>query len=242
MQPKQANMQGPEVLYRNTFTKLRNFARRIYVNTTFRIVQFIDSIHDMRLCGYDMSKRRKVQVEGSTNYFPSRYWALDKVFEDAVFTPDDRFVDIGCGMGRVLAYLLEKKFPGHLTGIEKDPYVANIARKWMLKYDDRQVELIEDNALEQQYDGYTIIYVFRPFSEEFFERLILRLEEQLTHPIRFYYMTDHYSVRFLIHRQGWKMTKRDFVFRKYGLCIWKCPQYYSIWDYNPTKAEEEECS
>ena len=216
-------------------TKLRNIIRRVYINTTFRIVQFIDSIHDMRLCGYDMSNRRKVQVEGATNYFPSRYWALDKIFKDAVFTSEDRFVDIGCGMGRVLAYLLEKKFPGHLTGIEIDPYVANIARKWMAKHKDKQVELIEGNALEQQYNGYNVIYVFRPFSAEYFEQLVFRLEEQLTHPIRFYYLTDHYNVRFLLGRQGWNMIKRDFIFRKYGLCIWKWPQYYSIWDYCPTK-------
>lgn len=227
-------IKGSEI-FRKAATKLRNLARRIYVGITFRMVQLIDSIHDRRLCGYNLSNRRKVQVEGSTNYFPSRYWALDDVFKDAVFSSEDRFVDIGCGMGRVLAYLLEKKFPGHLTGIELDPYVANVSRQWMAKYNDKQVELIEGNALEQQYDGYTIIYVFRPFSEEYFERLVFRLEEQLSHPIRFYYLTDHYSIRFLTGRQGWKMIKRDCIFRKYGLCIWKYPQYYSIWDYSPTK-------
>lgn len=220
--------------FRKAATKLRHFARCIYINTTFRMVQFIDVIHDIRLCGHDMSKKKDVQVEGAINYMPTRYWALDIIFKDAVFTSEDRFVDIGCGMGRVLAYLLEKKFPGHITGIEKDPYVAGIARKWMTKYKDRPVELIEGNAMEQQYDGYTIIYVFRPFSEEFFERLILRLEDQLTHPIRFYYLTDHNSIRFLIRRQGWIKIKRDFIFRKYGLCVWKCPQYYSIWDYIPS--------
>ena len=220
---------------REATTKLRSFARRIYVGITFRMVQFIDSIHDRRLCGYNLSNRRKVQVEGSTNYFPSRYWALDIIFKDAVFTSNDRFVDIGCGMGRVLAYLLEKKFPGHLTGIEKDPYVAGIARKWMAKYDDKQVELIEGNALEQQYDGYTIIYIFRPFSEEFFERLVFKLEEQLSHPIRFYYLADRSCIKFLSDRRGWKKIKRDTIFRKYGLCIWECPQSYSIWDYTPTK-------
>ena len=227
---------GIETL-RKAATKLRNLARRIYVGITFRMVQFIDVIHDIRLCGYDMSRKRDVQVEGAINYMPSRYWALDKIFKDAIFTPADCFVDIGCGMGRVLAYLLEKKFPGHLTGIEKDPYVAGIARKWMAKYNDRQVELIEGNALEQQYNGYTIIYVFRPFSEVFFERLILKLEEQLTHPIRFYYLTDHQSVHFLKGRRGWKIIKRDSIYRKYGLCIWRCPQYYSIWDYRPTKEQ-----
>lgn len=221
---------------RKATTKLRNFARRIYVGITFRMVQLIDSIHDRRLCGFDLTKKREVEVEGAINYMPSRYWALDIIFKDSEFTSEDRFVDIGCGMGRVLAYLLEKKFPGHITGIEKDPYVADIARKWMTRYKDRQVELIEGNALEQQYDGYTIIYVFRPFSEEFFERLVFRLEAQLSHPIRFYYLTDHKSIHFLKGRRGWKMIKRDFIFRKYGLCVWKNPQYYSIWNYIPSLA------
>ena len=163
-------------------TKLKKLIRPVYVNGTFYIVKIIDKIHDIRLIGFDLTNKREVEVEGAINYMPSRYWALDKIFKDAVFTPEDRFVDIGCGMGRVLAYLLEKNFPGHITGIEKDPYVADIARKWMEKYKDRQVELIEGNALEQQYDGYNIIYVFRPFSEEYFERLVFRLEAQLSTP------------------------------------------------------------
>ena len=217
---------------------IRNLVRRIYIAITFRIVKVIDVFHDMRLCGYDMSSRRKVHVEGATNYYPSRYWAMDKIFKDSVFKPEDRFVDIGCGMGRVLAYLLEKEFPGHLTGIEKDPYVASVARKWMAKYKDRQIELIEGNALEQQYNEYTIIYIFRPFSEDYFEQLVLKLEEQLSHPIKLYYLTDHNSIRFLKNRHGWKLIKRDFIFKKYGLCIWRCPQYYSIWNYCP-KVEQE---
>lgn len=221
--------------YKNAITKLRNLTRRIYIGITIRIVNYIDIIHDMRLCGYNMSNRRKVRVEGATNYFPSRYWALDTIFNDAKFTSEDRFVDIGCGMGRVLAYLLEKKFPGHLTGIEKDPYVADIAKKWMAKYNDKQIELIEGNALEQEYDGYTIIYVFRPFSAEYFKRLVLRLEQQLSHPIRFYYLADRSCIKILNGRRGWKKIKRDTIFRKYGFCIWECPQYYSIWDYNPMK-------
>ena len=228
-------MEYKEIL-KQARTKLKKLIRPVYVNGTFYIVKIIDKIHDIRLIGFDLTNKREVEVEGAINYMPSRYWALDKIFTDAVFTSEDRFVDIGCGMGRVLAYLLEKNFPGHITGIEKDPYVADIAKKWMEKYKDRQVELIEGNALEQQYDRYTIIYVFRPFSEEFFERLVFRLEAQLSHPIRFYYLTDHKSIHFLKGRSGWKMIKRDYIFRKYGLCIWKCPQYYSIWDYIPSLA------
>lgn len=214
-------------------TKLWHLIRRIYIEVTYRIVKVVDGIHDIRICGYNLTRKREIQVEGSTSYSPSWYWALDEIFKDTVFTSDDHFVDIGCGKGRVIAYLLEKKFPGHLTGIEKDPYVANVARGWMVKKKDCRVELIEGDALEQDYNRYTIIYIFRPFSAEYFERLIQRLEEQVSHSIRFYYLTDYYSRRVLTDRKGWNMIKRSSVFRKYGLCIWKYPQYYSVWEYYP---------
>lgn len=179
-------------------------------------------------------------MEGATAYSPTCYWALDELFKDAVFSPEDHFVDIGCGMGRVLAYLIEKGFPGHLTGIEYDPYVASVARKWIEKDKSGKVNIIEENALKEQYNRYNIIYIFRPFSEEYFKQLIVRLEEQLTHPIRFYYLTDYYSRKFLTGRQGWNMIKRDFVFKKYWLYLWYYPQYYSIWDYYPLKQSIKE--
>lgn len=222
-------------LFRTSVTKLWHLIRRVYIAITYRIVKVVDGIHDIRICGQNLTRRRKVQVEGATAYSPSWYWALDEIFKDTVFTSDDHLVDIGCGEGRVIAYLLEKKFPGHITGIEKDPYVVDVAKKWIEKKKNSKVNLIEGNALEQDYNRYTVIYIFRPFSAEYFERLIQRLEEQMLHPIKFYYLTDYYSRSFLTGRQGWNMIKRSSVFRKYGLYIWKCPQYYSVWEYDPTK-------
>lgn len=225
---------GFKELFIKIITKSKNLIRYIYIRFTYRIVRIIDGFHDKRLCGIDFSHDREVQVEGATTYQGTCYWALDKIFKDAVFTPEDHFVDIGCGMGRVLAYLLEKNFPGHLTGIEYDPYVASVARKWIEKDKSGKVSLIENNAINEQYDRYNILYLARPFSEEFFKRLIMRLEESLTHPIRLYYLTDYYSISFLSGRQGWNMNKRSTVFMKYGLCLYKCPQYFSVWNYSPS--------
>ena len=215
-------------------TNPKELVVRLYIRITYRIVRIFDRIHDKRLCGYDLTRRRKVEFEGATSYQPTVYWALDEVFKDAVFSANDHLVDVGCGMGRVIAYLVEKKFPGQLTGIECDSYLASVARKWMEKDKSGKVRLIEGDALKAQYDQYTILYLARPFSSEvFFNRMILRLEEQLTHPIQFYYLTDLYSRKCLKGRQGWEMISRCPVYRKYGLYLYGYPQYLSIWKYCP---------
>lgn len=216
-------------------TNPKEFAVRLYIKVTYRIVRIIDGIHDKRLCGCNLTRKREVQVEGATAYHPTVYWALDEIFKDAAFSANDHLVDVGCGMGRVIAYLLDKKFPGQLTGIEYDPYVAAVARKWMEKEKSGKVNLIEGDALKAQYDQYTILYLFRPFSEAFFKRMIIRLEEQLTHPIQLYYLTDYYSRQYLTGRQGWEMVSRRSIFTKYGLCLFASPQYFSIWKYRPSK-------
>ncbi len=219
---------------------LKHLVKPIYIRLSVRFVRFIEGIHDIRLCGSLLTRDREVNVEGATAYSPTRYWALDEMFADAVFSEDDSFVDIGCGEGRVLAWLIhDKRFSGQITGIEKDPEVAAIAKKWMSRHPNEKVKIIEGDAMEQSYKDYTIVYIFRPFNETFFERLIQRIESQITHPVRFYYLSDNYSRKFLVSRQGWKMIKRQPILKKHGLFLYVIPQFYSIWIYTPPFGQSE---
>lgn len=217
-------------------TKLIKYLKHpslFYVNITCRIVRFIDSIHDRRICGCDLSKRRETNIEGGNNYGPTCYWTLDEIFKDAKFTEKDHFVDIGSGKGRVLAWWLDNHFSGRATGIELDPYVAGVAKKWLKHYPEERVRMIEGNALDQDYSEYTIFYIFRSFSKEFLIRFLERLEAQLSHPVYLYYMSDQFSREVLWGRAGWKGLRRRSIFKKHGLFMYFCPQYYSIWKYNP---------
>ena len=99
---------------------------RIHVYITYRIVRIIDGIHDRRICGCDLTRRRDTNIEGGNHYAPTCYWNLDEVFKNVKFTEEDSFVDVGCGKGRVLAWWLGKNLPGKATGIELDPFVAGV--------------------------------------------------------------------------------------------------------------------
>lgn len=221
---------------KNVFEKLVKFIKHpslIYVYSTYYLVRFIDGMRDRRICGVSLSKRRDTNIEGGNHYAPTCYWNLDEVFKKTKFTEEDHLADIGCGKGRVLAWWLGKKLPGKATGIELDPYVAGVAKKWLKRYPEERVRLIEGDALKQDYDEYTIIYIFRPFAKEFLIRFLERLEAQLTHPVRLYYMSDQFYREVLWERPGWKGICRRRVYKKYGLCLYGSPQYYSIWKYEP---------
>lgn len=221
---------------KSLFSKVINGIKhpsKIYIYGTYELVRIIDGLRDIRICGCSLSKRRDTNIEGGNHYAPTCYWNLDEVFKDTKFTADDHFVDIGCGKGRVLAWWLSKGFPGTATGIELDPYVAGVAKKWLKRYPEERVRLIEGDGLKQDYSKYTIIYIFRPFAKEFLIRFLERLEAQLTHPVYLYYMSDQFSREVLWERPNWKGLRRRAIWKKYGLCLYGCPQYYSIWKYTP---------
>ena len=88
---------------------------------------------------------------GATGSQSIPYKGLEDIFENVRLTPDDSFIDIGCGKGRVLAYMAERQMPCRLTGIELNPDVASIARRWSSSYSNIEIRFSspESNALCQ---------------------------------------------------------------------------------------------
>lgn len=50
------------------------------------------------------------------------------MFNDVNINDNTRFIDIGCGKGRILAEMERIKFPRQLYGIELNPDVAKYAQ------------------------------------------------------------------------------------------------------------------
>ena len=210
-----------------------NKLRDIFPALTSRIVLLHDWLIDRRVCGCSLRGKRAISVEGGTSYSPTCYWTLDQIFSPIEFKPSDHIVDVGCGKGRALAYFLHKKFPGRITGIEYEPDLASAARSWLKRNSSEKVRIIEGDAFAQTYDEYTDIYIFRPFETPYFIKFINLLEEQLTHPIRLYYMSDSINGGYLLNRPGWVLKKRCQSYRKYSLYLWRAPQTFSIWTFSP---------
>ena len=222
------------------FKEIKNpvkFIRHIYVSITYRIVRIFDRRRDRCICGCSLTKQYATNIEGGNPYSGTCYWALEDIFADSEFTKEDSLVDVGCGQGRLFAYLIEQNFPGKMAGIEYHAPTADIAKAWTDKFPEKNIRIIKGDAFAQQYDEYTIIYYFNSFTTDYFVKFVNLLESQLTHPIRFYFMTDQINGHVLNQRPGWEMQFRRKSFKKYGLCLWSCTQHYSLWKYTPTKAQ-----
>lgn len=221
----------------------RNKVIKKFISLSIRVTNFFDGIKDKRICGCSLVKYVPSlyrETMGATGSQSSCYWALDMIFAGQTFDADDAFIDVGCGKGRVLAYMTAKNYPCTLTGIELNKDVAAYAQNWAKAYEN--ISIINGNAFEQDYNKYTVLFLARPFETETFYQFAEYLEKNLTKKIRLFYWWDTQSGEFLENRSGWKMVKRDRIFTSHGLFMYHCPQRYTIWEYTPpvTDAESRE--
>ncbi len=219
-------------IYKRKF--YNNYIIRKYISLSIRVTRFFDGRKDKRICGCSLVKYVPSlyrETMGATGSESSCYWAIDTIFEGFSFDESDSFIDVGCGKGRILAYLTDKKCPCPLTGIELNKEVYEYAKKWTKAYP--QITLIHGNAFEQDFNQYTVIFLARPFETDTFHHFIEYLENNLTHKIRLIYWWDTQSGNYLENRSGWDMLKREWIFTSHGLFMYRCPQRYTIWEYTP---------
>lgn len=211
-----------------------SFFGKAYVKYTNLIVNIYDYYWDKKICGCSLIKYiPSVDAEKFTGSQSTRYWVLEHLFENANLTENDSFIEIGCGKGRVIAFLIKNGFKGKITGVEINKTVADYCSAWSNKYNN--IAIINDDAFKLNFNDYTVMFLARPFLPEMFESFIKKIETEVDHPITLYYWVDQQSGNFLNDREGWTLIKRRWLFRKHKLCIARVPQRYSIWRYNPKK-------
>ena len=216
-------------LYKEEFYRNRVIRKLIHISR--RTVDRIDGIRDRKTCGVPLSKYVPSSAAGATGSQSTPYPVLETIYRDADFQAEESFLDVGCGKGRVLAFLLKKKCRWKLTGIELNKAVADFAKSWTDAYPE--IELICGNALELNYDPYTVLHLGRPFEENLFLQFVGQLERTLTHPIKLYYWVEQESGHMLSGRPGWTRECRKILFFKKGFFIAMTPQTYSVWTYKP---------
>ena len=220
-----------EFIYNKKFYKSRLWGKFVHISR--RGVDKRDSFVDKKICGTSLIRYVDPVTKGVTGSQSTPYFVLDEVFKNAIFKPTDSFIDVGCGRGRVLAYMVKKKYQCKISGVELNKDVADFTKEWAQKYEN--VNVICGNAFELDYNDYNVIYMGRPFEPELFHKFIEMLENTLKHPIKLYYWVEQQSGSFLDDRNGWKLHTRKRLFFKKGFFIANTPQRYSIWTFTPSK-------
>ena len=222
---------------------MKRFLNKVEVYISQRLLRIEDGLIDRRVCGRSLVKsvpsifRDDRKGIGGTNSSPTHYALMKRIFRHVALDASDSLLDVGCGKGRVLAFLLAQKCPCKLYGIEHNPEVAKIAEDWTARYP--QVRILVGDAFQLDYNGFTVLTLARSFLPVTFRSFVQRLEETLTHPIRLVSWYDQSDMHFLTDRPGWHMEYHESVKRTQGLKFAFVPQSFTVWTFDPNDRKQQ---
>lgn len=100
----------------------------------------------------------------SAVYMPTPYNMVEKILESLRFEPDDIFVDLGCGKGRIIFSVAAKKLK-KIIGIEARNDMFEIAKLNLknLKARNTPVEVVNTDVAAFDMREGTVFFMFSPF-------------------------------------------------------------------------------
>lgn len=143
-------------------------------------------------------------------YEPTPYLALEQVFSEYVIEPDEGFVDMGCGKGRV-AFWVHDRFGVNVTGVDMNPvfYEECLQNKqsYLKKSRQKRGSVQFECMLAQEYKikpDECVFYFFNPFSIHIFQKVLDNILRSVadyprTVTIVLYYPSDDYLDRLHDH-------------------------------------------
>jgi len=93
---------------------------------------------------------------------------LPAIFDDAMETK--RMVDVGCGRGRVIRWLLNHGYKGKIVGVEIDPEIGRIAQELFSEEDN--VDILVGDILQMLRPEWDRYYCYNPFSVHMLRRFL----------------------------------------------------------------------
>jgi SAM-dependent methyltransferase len=175
------------MLYRRVAAYMRSHYPRSYAVARRVYHTLLDSVRALeRVLAHVAFERGKLDTgprltpaglaPGYKGYEASRYSYLPRALRGDEIGPDDVFVDLGCGMGRIVRQAARRPFR-RVVGVEISPRLLATARANLQRERDalacRDVELLKMDALDYEIPpDATHIYLFNTVVGEPFRRLL----------------------------------------------------------------------
>ena len=194
---------------------------------------FLDSLHDRRVCGISLERCIPSPFEesrGIVDTISTPYASLEAVFESESFSKDDILLDVGCGLGRPLAYLEESEFAGQLVGVEINQAIATQTEQWAKRYDN--IRIICAGAFDMDITPFTKYFMWYSMLPATFEKYLRKVENEAIRPLRFYYIGNSGQAIFE-NSPHWTLARNGCIERVLGIPQPGNPLRYGIWDFDP---------
>lgn len=144
------------------------------------------------------------------------YRLLTKAIKYIYVNEDDVFVDVGCGFGRVISYLIIKKRKCRYIGIDINSSASHIASERFKNHSN--VCIIHENVLYSIPSDATILYLFNPFGSSILDMFLDKTEQILHQKVRLIYLNPVHKEIFKKHPK-WKLRESIILKPKYHQSI-----------------------
>jgi len=119
----------------------------------------------------------------------SPYPALKKVFSAIEIRPDDVIVDVGCGKGRVINWILHSGLQNRVIGLEMLEEIAEGTRQRLKKFSHIEIKSV-DILQHFPHEG-SIFFMYNPFGEELMQKFVDQLDSKNDRPVVLYFNCLH---------------------------------------------------
>jgi len=145
------------------------------------------------------------------SYCPAPYYLLEKIINCLKLKPEDIFIDLGCGKGRVVFFVAQKKLR-KVIGIELNKEFIDIANKNLatFKFDRTPIQFVHEDAAKFRIKDENIFFMFNPFGCKTIQCVINNIKNSLIdnpRQIRIVYL--HPWCRSLLDDQDWLILEKS---------------------------------
>jgi protein-L-isoaspartate O-methyltransferase len=130
----------------------------------------------------------------------SDYHAMAEMFGRVALSEHSVVVDVGCGKGRVINFLLSRGAKCEIIGVEIDPDIARATAQRLRRYPNVRIET--GNIIDLWPERATVFYVYNPFGAPVVEQFCDRLAAHSRPFVVLYYNCLH---RQIFERRGFRV-------------------------------------
>jgi SAM-dependent methyltransferase len=117
----------------------------------------------LETCYFDLRYMHGVHLRGDDLSDASNIWIIRRMLSARPLKPQDTLVDVGCGAGRGLRWLVNQGYTNRLVGVELDVSMSAMAARFLARFPN--VEIIQADILQAIPDDATVFYLYNPFDE-----------------------------------------------------------------------------
>jgi len=205
-----------------------------FLNTLgWRTTGLINRLSDRRwerTLGIDTEGSQEVDRPDANRYATFAHHSIEVILARLALKPDDVFVDIGCGKGRVVCRAARHRIK-QVIGVDIDKNLCQQAEQnaARLKGANAPIRIVNLPAQEFDYDDCTVFLLFNSFGAATLEQVLATIERSLAkqpRAIRFAYVNPFHER--LMQQSTWleeydRFARQPWSGLKFDASFWRTP-------------------